>query len=394
MKILHTVYLMVIMAALHFFLMGPDCWAASTTVEKRADSIQPIPPLQPQTNTPKDNITSDHVEWPAGPEGEAARAYANGDLVTARKIWEEQAKKGDAQAMNNLGTLYDQGKGVEPDAGRAFHWFAESANAGNPSGMNNYGRMLEQGRGAPANPEEAARWFDKAARLGQPEAQFNLGFLYEHGRGVPQDDAAAAAWYSRAASMQQKDALARLGHFYRTGKGVEKNEPRGALLLYAAAMEGSDSAIKELEQMAQDSPPKASAVLFGQKLDETSRGNMREALKKMTTLIKREDDTHICDVYDVTKIIPGANEMAACYGPSGRLAFLKIDYAAPDKNRAEAVLKMVESRFGNPTAGEGEDARIWNLGSAIVATQYAPTHAQISLMYMIPQVYHQTRGQK
>lgn len=330
--------------------------------------------------------------FPPGPSGDAARAYSKGDINTARKIWEELAANGDAQAMNNLGALYDQGAGVEPDTGRAFHWFAASANAGNPSGMNNYGRMLEQGRGAPANAEEAARWFDKAARQGQPEAQYNLGYLYENGRGVPMDEKAAAAWYSRAASMRQKDALARLGHFYRTGKGVEKNEQRGALLLYAAAMEGSSAAIQELEDMARDNPPKGSANLFGLKLDETNRQSLRNSLQKMAASSKREDNSHICDVYDVAKVIPGAGEMAACYGPSGRLGFLKIDYAADDKSRAEAVLKMVESRFGPPTAGEGEDARIWNLGPVIVATQYAPTHRQISLMYMVPKVYYQTKG--
>lgn len=371
--------------------------APSMTSAKPPATPQAIPPLQGSDSplkSPAAEIQQKPIEQstPKSPADVAASAYVRGDINAARKIWEELASKGDAQAMNNLGALYDQGLGVEPDLGRAFHWFAESANAGNPSGMNNYGRMLEQGRAVPPNPEEAARWFDKAARQGQPEAQFNLGFLYEHGRGVPKDLQAAAAWYSRAASMQQKDALARLGHFYRTGTGVEKNAARGALLLYGAALEGSSSAIKELEEMAREDPPKANAVLFGQKLDESSRKDLREALKKMSAPIKREEDSHICDVYDVTKIVPGAGEMAACYGPSGRLGFLKIDYAAPDKSRAEAVLKMVESRFGQATAGEGEDARIWNLGSVIVATQYAPTHGQISLMYMVPEVYYQTKG--
>lgn len=371
---------------------------ASAPPAKPAQVQKTIPPLQKAEKADSEKAPEEPAEnagqFPPGPAGDAARAYSKGDITAARKIWEDLAAKGDAQAMNNLGALYDQGKGVEPDIGRAFHWFAASANAGNPSGMNNYGRMLEQGRGAPANAEEAARWFDKAARQGQPEAQYNLGFLYENGRGVPADDRAAAAWYSRAASMRQKDALARLGHFYRTGKGVEKNEQRGALLLYAAAMEGSDNAIRELEDMARENPPKGSANLFGLKLDETNRRSLRNSLQKMSASSKREDDTHICDVYDVAKVIPGAGEMAACYGPSGQLGFLKIDYAADDKSRAEAVLKMVESRFGQPTAGEGEDARIWNLGPVIVATQYAPTHRQISLMYMVPKVYYQTRGKK
>lgn len=342
---------------------------------------------------PEAPVETAKPQWPEGKAGDAARAYTAGDYDTARSLWEELAKTGDAQAMNNLGVMYDQGVGVTRDAGQAARWFADSANAGNPAGMSNYGRILEQGRGVPPNPAEAARWFDQAARLGQPEAQYNLGYLYEHGRGVQRDDAAAAAWYSRAGSLRQKDALARLGHFYRIGKGVPQDKQRATLLLYAGAMEGSQAAIEELETMAKESPKPAQAILFGQKLDETDRAAMRESLKKAGAKIKREDDQHICDVYETTGIVPGASEMAICYGPENKLGFVKIDYAAPEQKRADAVQKMVESRFGEASAGEGEAARLWNLGAVIVATQYLPEHKQISLMYMAPKVYHLTRVQ-
>lgn len=328
---------------------------------------------------------------PQGPAGDAARAFAAGDVATARGIWEKLAAEGDGQAMNNLGVLYDQGNSVEQDVGRALHWFAKAADAGNASGMSNYGRMLDQGRGMESNPAEAARWFDLAARMGQPEAQYNLGFLYEHGRGVKKDDAAAAAWYSRAAAQRQREALGRLGHFYRVGRGVAANPQRAALLLYAAAMEGLPEAIEELRLMAGEGKP---AVLFGEKLDTATRASMRAALRKAGATARSEADAGICDTYDAARVAPGATEMAVCYGrgKEAPLAFIKIDYAAPNKARAEAILKMVEGRFGAPSAGEGEDSRLWNLGSTLVATQYAPTHGQMSLMYMIPAVYHQTRG--
>ena len=330
--------------------------------------------------------------WPEGPAGDAARAFAAGDVATARGIWEKLAGEGDGQAMNNLGVLYDQGQGVEPDTGRAVHWFAKAAEAGNASGMSNYGRMLEQGRGMEANPAEAARWFDLAARQGQPEAQYNLGFLYEHGRGVARDDAAAAAWYSRAAAQGQREALGRLGHFYRVGRGVAANPQRASLLLYAAAMEGLKPAIEELRLMAGEG--KEPAVLFGQKLDTATRAGMRDVLRKAGATPRSEVDARICDTYDAARVVPGATEMAICYGrgKDAPLAFIKIDYPAPDKARAEAILKMVEGRFGTPSAGEGEDSRLWNLGSTLVATQYAPTHGQMSLMYMVPAVYHEARG--
>lgn len=372
--------------------------AAKKTVKKTAKAVpkapQPAAPAAAAAAGAALATTVPEPQWPAGPAGDAAKAWAGGDIKTAREIWEKMAASGDAQAMNNLGVLYDQGLGVEADPGRAAHWFAESANAGNPSGMSNYGRMLEQGRGMPANPAEAARWFDQAARKGQAEAQFNLGLLYENGRGVDRDETAAAAWYSRAASQNQRDALARLGHFYRIGRGVAKDSQRAALLLYAAAMEGSVPAIEELESMASEAGNKADAVLFGQKLNEAKRPAMREAIKKSGARIKREDDAHICDVYDSATAVPGSGEMAVCYGPDQSLGFLKIDYAAPDNSRADAIYKMVEGRFGAPTAGEGEDARLWNLGPVIVATKYAPTHSQMSLMYMAPRVYHLTTGKK
>lgn len=355
---------------------GEDAAAADAAARERASASEPA------------------RVWPPGPAGDAARAFAAGDVAAARGIWERLAAEGDGQAMNNLGVLYDRGQGVEPDAGRALHWFAKAAEAGNASGMSNYGRMLEQGRGMEANPAEAARWFDLAARKGQPEAQYNLGFLYEHGRGVPKDDAAAAAWYSRAASQRQREALGRLGHFYRVGRGVAANPQRAVLLLYAAAMEGLPEAVEELRLMAGEGRPPA--VLFGQKLDAATRASMRAALKKAGAAPRSEDDGRICDSYDAARVVPGATEMAVCYGrgTDAPLAFIKIDYPAPDRARAQAILDMVEGRFGPPSAGEGEDSRLWNLGTTVVATQYAPTHGQMSLMYMVPAVYHQTLGQR
>lgn len=330
---------------------------------------------------------------PGSPEAQANEAYQKGDYARAHAIWQQMAESGDGQAMNNLGVLFDLGQGVDLDEGRALYWFARSASAGNPSGMSNYGRMLEQGRAIDANPEEAARWFDLAARQGQPEAQYNLGLMYESGHGVQQDHKAAAAWYSRAAAQQQTDALARLGHLYRTGQGVEKNQARATLLLYAAAMRGSIHAMKELEDMAGPSASRPGAVLFGLRLDTATRPAMRDALAKAGMRASRQDDAYICDTYTPGALVPGARQAAFCYGP-GRpspLGFVELEYAVPDKATAQTIVRMVSERFGAPSAGESDDDHLWNLGSVVVATRYEPTRQTMSLMYMIPAVYHLTR---
>ena len=344
------------------------------------------------TPLPDSSASSGSKPEDANAQGdEAEQALASGDAARAAALWRARAENGDARAMNNYGLMLDQGRGVEMDAGMAAHWFAMAARAGNAAGMANYGRMLEQGRGLPQNPQEAAIWLDIAARQGQPEAQYNLGALYEYGQGVPKDEKAAAGWYSRAAAQAQPDALARLGHFYHAGKGVEKDTARAVLLLHAAAMQGQTAAMNELEELAREQPPAGGAVLFGLNLDSTDRASMRAALARAGVQAERENGNYICDLYRAGAVVPGSNAMAACYGPGGQLGFLKIDYAAPDRKRAEAVQAMVEKRFGAPSAREGEDSAIWNLGRVIVATQYAPTHQLMSLMYMVPRVYHLTR---
>ncbi|MDR2054287.1 MAG: sel1 repeat family protein [Desulfovibrio sp.] len=327
------------------------------------------------------------------PEVEALRAYEHGDFSKARDLWQKLAESGDGQAMNNLGVLYDQGKGLEADSGRAVYWFERSARAGHPAGMSNYGRMLESGRGVAENPQEAARWFDRAAREGQPEAQYNLGLLYEQGRGVRQDDRTAAAWYSRAAAQQQVEALARLGRFYRMGRGVPKDSARATLLLYAAAMNGHAQAVRELEELSAEGAKRPPAMLFGQKLDNTDRSAMRAALHGAGVSVVREDDGFICDIYDVRGLIQGAGEMAACYAPGkpAPVGFVKIDYSAATAVTANNIVRMLGERFGKPSAEEGGDDRLWNLGSVLVAARYMPTRKLLSLMYMVPRTYHLTQ---
>ncbi|MBQ7456218.1 MAG: sel1 repeat family protein [Desulfovibrio sp.] len=325
---------------------------------------------------------------------QALSHYKRGEYEQAKAIWEKLAASGDADAMNNLGILYDRGLGGAVDQGRALYWFGLSAKADNPKGMSNYGWMLDQGRGIPANPREAARWYDKSARKGQAEAQYNLGLMYERGRGVAQSFENACAWYSQAAKQQQTEALARLGHLYREGKGVPKDAAKAQLLLYAASMNGNKEAIDELAAMAPDDASSRGIALFGQRMDQTDRDRMRKVLETAKIPKVRVSDKYICDVYDVTRAVPGAGQMTICYG-SGKpqpLGFLKIDYAAKNATTASQIHTMVEGRFGKPQANEGPDSSLWNMGTVVIATQYVPDIAQLSLMYMVPRVYYQTKA--
>jgi TPR repeat protein len=87
------------------------------------------------------------------------------DQAWALQSWIAQAEGGDAEAMNNVGEIYEQGV-----------------------------------RGA-SDPAQAAGWYRRAAEAGSRRAQRNLGALYEQGLGVERDPSAALAWYRRAAGM-------------------------------------------------------------------------------------------------------------------------------------------------------------------------------------------------
>lgn len=87
------------------------------------------------------------------------------DNAWALQAWTAQADSGDAEAMNNVGEIYEQGV-----------------------------------RGA-ADHVQAAAWYRRAAEAGSRRGQRNLAALYEQGLGVETDHAAALSWYREAAGL-------------------------------------------------------------------------------------------------------------------------------------------------------------------------------------------------
>lgn len=160
---------------------------------------------------------------------------------------------------------------------------------------------------------------------------------------------------------------------------------------------GNEDAIRELKELAEEKPAKTQAVMFGQRLDATDRTAMRKALRTAGLRPTRESDDFVCDVYDPAGKVPGAAQVAACYGPArgeapARLGFLKIDYPASGPEFVQRLNAMMAERFGPAAAGEADDAKLWNLGDIVIATQYMPDHRQVGLMYMVPEVYHLTQA--
>ena len=156
--------------------------------------------------------------------GEFSRDPLDNDF--ALQAWQAQAEGGDAEAMNNVGEIYEQGVRGTPDYG------------------------------------QAAAWYRKAAEAGSRRAQTNLGALYEQGLGVAADASEALAWYRRAAGMTtavdldaQKEIEALKAELEQTR--AETARTQGELTRVAGELEGARGELARAERQVTELKTKA-----------------------------------------------------------------------------------------------------------------------------------------
>jgi len=166
----------------------------------------------------------------------ALDAYAR--FAGARPLYERAAASGISMAMNNLGSMYEFGRGVAQSDSEALRWYRAAAEAGDASGMNNLGLMYGNGRGVAQNDNEAVRWYRAAAEAGDGLGMSNLGVMYDNGRGVAQSDNEAVRWYRAAAEAGNGSGMNNLGVMYENGRGVARDPVRAAELFLAASRVG------------------------------------------------------------------------------------------------------------------------------------------------------------
>lgn len=157
------------------------------------------------------------------------------DDAEAVRWYKQAADKGFVPSMAVLGWMYQAGKGIAKDNDAAFKWYTQAAEAGFAPAMNNLGFMYQNGWGVEADMKKAATWFVKSAEAGLPAAMSMSGWLYEQGRGVEKDMAKSLEWYGRAADKGMPSAMGAIGGIYdRGGDGVERAPKKAADWFLAA----------------------------------------------------------------------------------------------------------------------------------------------------------------
>ena len=132
--------------------------------------------------------------------GTAVAAYERGDYPTALRLFRTLADQGNASAQYDLGSMYENGEGVEQDYAEAAKWYRRAAKQGHKLAQLHLGYHYEFGWGVLQDYAEAVKWWRLAAEQGLGAAQFNLGFKHENGVGVPQNLERAYIWFNIAAS--------------------------------------------------------------------------------------------------------------------------------------------------------------------------------------------------
>jgi TPR repeat protein len=149
------------------------------------------------------------------------RAYDKAERYKeALGAYEKAVEAGSAAAMNNLGTLYENGQGTRVELQKAFSLYERAADSGNPIAMSNIGRMLQYGRGRPRDEAQALRWYQRAAEEGDA---FSIGKLvpaYLEGRpGFPRNPQKGFDLFRKAADKGDPIAMVSMATLIDNGFG-------------------------------------------------------------------------------------------------------------------------------------------------------------------------------
>lgn len=128
--------------------------------------------------------------------------YQAKDYPQAFKFFTKACDGGFIEACNDLGQLYEEGKGVKQNGAKALKLYAKACESGIGSGCANVGKMYDLGLvGVVKDYTKARSYYAKACELNHSGACSNLGVLHNLGKGGKQDSTKALYLYKKACDL-------------------------------------------------------------------------------------------------------------------------------------------------------------------------------------------------
>lgn len=177
---------------------------------------------------------------PAGLEA-GSKAFQNGALDSAFKIFAWYARAGDVQAQIVMAKFYKDGLSVQKDPVRYAAWSWIAAKNGHPAAQMEIGLLFRDGRIIPYNQTEAIYWLSQASSQGLADATNELGVMAANpvGKNVQPDWKKAVMYFKRAAENGSISGLVNLADALSAGLGVRK-DVNGARILYQTAADAGN----------------------------------------------------------------------------------------------------------------------------------------------------------
>ena len=177
----------------------------------------------------------------------------------------QEAGQGNSNAQFDIGSMYQNGRGVSPDRNEAIEWYRKAAaqnnemavsrlqllqaneerfkkelanaRSGDKESQYKLGNMYTEGIGTNIDLAKAAEAFEQSANQGYTRAEYKLGLLYYEGTGVKPNEKTAYTWFKKAADKDYAAAQYYLGKMYASGMGV-KRDYATSLEWYTKAVDG------------------------------------------------------------------------------------------------------------------------------------------------------------
>ena len=145
----------------------------AAVIGEQTSSIEPTVPYEALTISPgKVEGTKKQSVTPLPLRADLQQITKNKQTPEVRSQYRRQKAKDDARGINNLGKMLLNG--VDRDLVEAFNLFTLAARAGDAEAINNLGQMYEMGWGTPADTKTAIELYAKALRKGSSAARKNF----------------------------------------------------------------------------------------------------------------------------------------------------------------------------------------------------------------------------
>ncbi|MDS1821269.1 tetratricopeptide repeat protein [Vibrio parahaemolyticus] len=213
-------------------------------------TITPTPLLATDTNL--SNLETQQVVYKISDTDlkdklELSKAYLFGqgkeqDVEQGFSMLLELSLQGYAEAQSDLAELFVFS--IQDDK-EAVKWYRKAAEQGHADAQHNLGTMYNQGKGVPKNDKEAVKWYRKAAEQGHAEAQFQLGLMHTYGVGVLENHKKGLSWLRKAAEQEHATAQKLIGTMYVLGLGTPQNKTK-AYMWFALSKYNGDKEASEL----------------------------------------------------------------------------------------------------------------------------------------------------